>query len=336
MKGAGGDARRPAVRPILVPIASQMTTHATSAGWGAGGKAGALVQLARPRQWSKTVFVLIGPAYALADPGGPGVMWGALLACVAAFGLAASGCYAINDIRDAPSDRTHPRKRHRPVASGRLSERAAWGWAWTLLAAAGASVLLVGLAGWERAAWVGVLVGAYVLNVSAYTFGVKRIVVLDVVSLAVGFVIRVLGGCVAAGVEPSPWLLNTTFFLSMFLAFGKRLGERRTMGTDAAAAREAQSRYTDDLLRMLVVVTAVATLMTYAGYVQARAAGAGAGMVPFWLTLLPATYGLLRCMVLLERGAFDDPTELAAGDRGFQAAVALFVLSTVVAAVLRA
>src|SRR5690606_20158846 len=110
----------------------------------------------------------------------------------------------------------------------------------------------------------------YVVNVSAYSAGLKQVVILDEMSLAAGFVLRVLAGCAAVMIEPSSWLLKTVFFLAMFLAFGKRLGERRTMQGDAIAARGVQSAYTDDLLRMAVVVTAVATLLTYAAYTQSQ------------------------------------------------------------------
>ncbi|MBL8759458.1 MAG: hypothetical protein JNK35_13635, partial [Phycisphaerae bacterium] len=144
-----------------------------------------------------------------------------------------------------------------------------------------------------------------------------------------GFVLRVLAGCAAVLVVPSTWLLNVTFFIAMFLAFGKRLGERRTMGDDAAAARLVQAKYTDELLRMVVVVTGVATLLTYAGYIQSQEFGFTRGFNLLWLTMLPATYGLLRCIVLLERGDYDDPTELAAKDRAFQVAVVVFVGLTV-------
>jgi 4-hydroxybenzoate polyprenyltransferase len=188
------------------------------------------------------------------------------------------------------------------------------------------------------ALWLGVAVAAYILNVTLYSMGLKKAVILDVISLAAGFVLRVVGGCAAAGVEPSSWLLNCTFFVSMFLAFGKRLGERRTMGGEAAAVRGVQTAYTDELLRMTVVVTGVASLLTYAGYVQAHAdrfrflaypgdgaaEGSGFGLNLLWLTVLPATYALLRCIVLIERGDYDDPTELASRDRPFQAAAALF------------
>jgi 4-hydroxybenzoate polyprenyltransferase len=187
---------------------------------------------------------------------------------------------------------------------------------------------------WE---WPLALLAIYWFNVTAYSFTLKHRVVIDVISLSVGFVVRVLAGCAAANVEPSPWLVNSTFFISMFLAFSKRLGERRTMGSaeGAASARTVQVKYTDDILRMLVVVTAVATLLTYAGYVQSfglrHEQRAGPSFTLLWLTMIPATYCLLRCIVLVERGDYDDPTELASRDRPFQAAVVVFGLITVAA-----
>jgi decaprenyl-phosphate phosphoribosyltransferase len=181
----------------------------------------------------------------------------------------------------------------------------------------------------------GVTVALYVANVFAYGFYFKRKVIADVVSLSMGFVLRVLGGCAAVAIEPSTWLLNVTLFLAMFLAFGKRLGERRTLahtgaggGSDAAAHRAVQGRYTDTLLQMAVVVTAVGTLMTYAGYLQDTGDAFVRGFNLLWLTILPATYAIFRCIVLLETGEHDDPTELAYKDRGVIAAALAFALIT--------
>jgi 4-hydroxybenzoate polyprenyltransferase len=247
---------------------------------------------------------------------------------VLAFGFASSACYVVNDVVDREADRAHPRKRDRPIASGAVPVRTAGLYAAALLVLAAASVLLVAPA---NRLWLAVAVLAYVANAIAYNVRLKHLVVLDVVSLALGFVLRVLGGCAAVHVPPSSWLLNCVFFLAMFLAFGKRLGERRTMreaGGDAASARAVQEVYTDELLRMAAVVTAVACLVTYAGYVQAQHDRFTWGFNLLWLTILPATYGLLRSIVLLERGEFDDPTELAAGDRAFQAALVLFAVLT--------
>lgn len=274
--------------------------------------------------------MLVGPAYAVIDPApGPEPDWRGVIAAVVAFGLAASGCYVFNDIRDREQDRAHPRKSRRPIASGAVGVPQAVVMAMVLLIAA--AVVALG-AGWATgdgiAPGLAAVVGLYVANVTSYSLWVKRVVMLDVVSLALGFVLRVIGGCVAAGIEPSVWLLNTTFFVSMFLAFGKRLGERRTMGEQAAEVRGVQAAYTSHLLRMAVVVTAVATLLTYAGYLQDKAPQFGSGLYMLWLTILPATYGLLRCIVVLESGVYDDPTELAVRDRPFQVAVGIFGLLT--------
>jgi decaprenyl-phosphate phosphoribosyltransferase len=296
-----------------------------------------LLKLARPKQWAKSAFVLIGPAYGLADmmDADRDVAAVALQALVAAaaFSLTSSSCYVLNDILDREADRLHPRKRRRPIASGDVSVGLARAYAAALFL--GAVGLVLTLPGDARG-WVGLALLAYVANVFAYSYYFKRKVIGDVVSLAIGFVLRVIAGCAAVAIAPSTWLLNVTFFLSMFLAFGKRLGERRTLavedageGDAAVAHRSVQGQYTDTILQMAVVVTAVATLMTYAAYLVQTEPASSVGFNPLWITLLPATYGLLRCIVLLESGRFDDPTELAYRDRGFIAASLMFGVVTV-------
>jgi decaprenyl-phosphate phosphoribosyltransferase len=290
----------------------------------------ALIRLARPVQWHKGAFIFVGPLYSgkLSDPAWAMAAVGAFLT----FGFASSGCYVINDLRDREQDQAHPRKRNRPLAAGTVSVQAARVFAGVLLALAAASLSLIALTAprdsTTATAWVAVAAAAYVANVIAYSIWLKHRIIADVISLALGFVLRVLAGCAAVLIEPSTWLLNVTLFLAMFMAFGKRLGERRTMGEDAGAARRVQLKYTDQLLQMAVVVTGVATLLTYAGYVQSQEEHYVRGFNLLWLTMLPATYGLLRCIVQVERGIYDDPTELAVGDRPFQAAVVAFLLLT--------
>ncbi len=307
-----------------------------------------LLRLARPKQWAKSAFVLIGPIYGFADrleesPGlGPWDIAIPALIAAAAFSLASSGCYVFNDILDRDADRLHPRKRTRPIAAGHVSVGLARLYAVGLFLLASGTLLL--LPGSVRG-WVGLTLMLYVANVFAYSFYFKKKVIGDVISLSLGFVLRVMGGCAAIAIVPSTWLLNVTFFLSMFLAFGKRLGERRTLAVaDPADAeriighRKVQERYTDVLLQMAVVVTAVATLMTYAAYVQDADNSTPDPLLGFnvlWLSLLPATYGLLRCIVLLEAGRFDDPTELAYKDRGFIAASLMFAAITAVVLISR-
>lgn len=295
------------------------------------------VRLARVHQWLKGVFVLVGPLYGLRDLTAKQheLWWEPLTAgllAFLAFGFASSGCYVVNDLHDVEADRAHPRKRNRPLASGAVSRGGAVGFAVLLFAASVGCILAL-----DSSVRLGVaaVVLAYVLNVFAYSAFLKHVVIADVLSLALGFVLRMFGGCAAVGIAPTTWLLNVTFFLAMFLAFGKRLGERRTLGAEAASARGVQAAYTDELLRMVVVVTGVATLVTYAGYVQAREPDTSFQVWPFlarfnflWFTMVPAIYALMRAIVLLERGRYDDPTELAVKDRPMQAAVLAFMCLT--------
>jgi len=292
-----------------------------------------LFKLARLHQWTKGVFVLVGPLYGLTELPDKAAALAAGSVAFLAFGLASSACYVVNDLLDAPQDRMHPRKRNRPIARGDITPAQAWAFASVLVVAAAACLLALDA---TVVPAVALLLGLYVANVFAYSYRIKHIVIADVMSLSLGFVIRMCAGCAAVAIAPTTWLLNCTLFLAMFLAFGKRLGERRTMGADAAAARGVQAAYTDELLRMAVVVTAVATLITYAGYVQFRADEHTHVVPPFragfnllWLSIIPATYALLRAIVLLERGRYDDPTELAARDRPMKVAVLCFVTVTI-------
>jgi 4-hydroxybenzoate polyprenyltransferase len=297
----------------------------------------ALLRLIRPHQWVKSAFVVLGPLYGLRDierDRWPHVIEQALIAA-GVFALASSACYIFNDLKDAQSDRNHPRKRNRPIASGAVSPALAVVTMAVLLAGAGTLSLLLSDA--TRPATL-VLAGLYVANVLLYSAFLKHIAIADVLSLSLGFVLRVVGGCVAAAIMPSTWLLNCTLFLAMFLAFSKRLGERRTAeagGYDASAARSVQSQYTDELLRMSVVVTSVAALITYAFYVQSResqfdfaTALIPAGINWLWISLRPATFALLRSMVLIERGTFDDPTEMFLKDPSLALSAVAFVAVT--------
>jgi 4-hydroxybenzoate polyprenyltransferase len=296
------------------------------------------IKLARPKQWAKNVFVLLGPLYGIRDHPELGTrgLYIAALAAVA-FSLASSCVYAVNDVLDRERDRFHPRKCRRPVASGAVSPRSALIFGGVLALLAAGCCALVPQPGVGPLAMV---LAIYVVNVCLYSAIIKRFVVLDVLSLSLGFVLRVVGGCVAVAITPSTWLLNVTLFLAMFLAFGKRLGERRVLGENASSARGVQNVYTDDILRMFVVVTAVATLITYAFYVQSKDSafltplpGFQEGVNILWLSLLPAVYALSRAIVLIERGAYDDPTELASKDLPTQVAALLFGVCSLVAGV---
>lgn len=280
--------------------------------------------------------MLIGPFYGLRDMA-DGADWahviGVALLAALAFALASSGCYVVNDIFDRVADQSHPRKKNRPIAAGHISVRAAALFALCLYAIAFGLLLFIG---GRNGLLVAGAMALYVGNVMLYSAYMKHKVIADVMSLAIGFVLRVIAGCAAVGIEPSIWLLNVTLFLSMFLAFGKRLGERRILAPEpgqperAVKHRRVQALYSENLLQMAVIATAVMTLMTYSTYVRDQAVASFELNMLLWATLLPATYGLLRAVVRVEKGDFDDPTLMALGDRGFQASALAFVALTAI------
>lgn len=288
-----------------------------------------LLKLARPHQWSKGIFVLAGPIYGAADLLGSGAAVQSIvlqsLVVLASFSLAASGCYVVNDLCDREADRTHPRKRHRPIASGAVSPGQARAFAAALL---GTSLALLLLLPAPAIWWTAATVVLYIVNVMVYSAYFKKHAIADVMGLSLGFVLRVLGGCAALSIAPSSWLLNVTLFIAMFLAFGKRLGERRSMGEHAAKARAVQTLYTSTLLEMSVVVTGVCTLVTYTIYVEEQAEFYTLGFNLLWLTVLPVTFVLLRCIVLLDAGRYDDPTEIALRDPVVRTGTILFAAMT--------
>ena len=174
---------------------------------------GPLVKSLRPVQWVKNVFVLAPIVFAerLADPA---LLVSALLAFVT-FCLAASCIYLVNDLGDREDDRRHPLKKHRPIAAGKLSVSAAW------IAAAVLATTTLGASLYLGIEFLVILAIYLAVNV-AYSRGLKRVVILDVMVVAAGYVFRVMAGAAAIEVEVSPWLLLCTIFLALLLILSKR------------------------------------------------------------------------------------------------------------------
>ncbi|HEV2753000.1 MAG TPA: decaprenyl-phosphate phosphoribosyltransferase, partial [Solirubrobacteraceae bacterium] len=162
----------------------------------------------RPRQWLKNVLVLAAPGAAgvLLEP----EILGRVALCFAAFCLAASGGYLLNDVHDAPTDRRHPRKRARPVADGRLPAPVALVAGVALLAA---GLAVGGLAGWRVLA----VVGVYVALTLVYSAWLRRVPVLDLMTVAAFFLVRAVAGGIAGGVALSQWFLIVASFGSLFI-----------------------------------------------------------------------------------------------------------------------
>ena len=219
----------------------------------------------RPHQWVKNVFVLAPVVYYelphARDTGEVNVdkVLGAM-AGFACFSLLASAVYVLNDIVDVEADRNHPVKKNRPIASGVVSIRVA---KLAMVGLAATALLGGSLVGWLFLA----ALGGYIANNIAYSFGVKHIAYIDVLSIAAGFELRVLAGSFAADVPPSAYLLIVTFVLAMFLGLGKRLHElvqQEKSGT--AMSRKVLERYNKSVVHALLLAAGAASVATYVVY----------------------------------------------------------------------
>ena len=252
-----------------------------------------LLRAMRPSQWIKNLVVLAAYFFARWDPeqhghaaGGDAVARVVLAALV--FCLVSSAIYLINDIRDVAADRAHPLKRLRPIAAGTLRVDTAW--------LAAAVLLALGLGGtWWLPASFRLLICAYLALQAAYTFGLKRVALLDVFMIAMGFVLRAIGGALAIDVRISPWLLLCTFLLALFLGLCKRRHEKLLLDDDGAQQhREALAGYDGRLLDLLIGIAASATVVAYALYTLSPETVARFGTSRLGLTIPFVVFGVFR------------------------------------------
>src|SRR5258705_1515894 len=214
------------------------------------------VRLARPKDWTKNVFVLMPMPFALAAGGTLDVP--SFLLGVGGFSLVTSAVYAVNDAIDAERDRAHEKKRTRPVAAGRISPGAAFAFAFGLLCAGAGLAVLTGA---STALFV---IAAYVAKELLYQLGLKHVPLVDVFLLSSGFVLRVVLGAELLGTSPSNWLLLCSSTLALFISLAKRRGEL-ARGMDGAH-RPSLSGYTLAYLDQAMAVSAGMILIGYALY----------------------------------------------------------------------
>jgi decaprenyl-phosphate phosphoribosyltransferase len=270
-------------------------------------KARAALVLARPRQWIKNSLVVAaaGAAGALTHDDVPERVGVAAIA----FCLLSAGIYALNDVRDVDEDRRHPRKRFRPVAAGELSRGEA--------CALGASWMLVGLALCLAVRpLLGVVGAGYVALTLSYTWLWRRVIVLDIVAIAGGFVLRALAGGVAAPVTLSRWFVLVVTGAALFLAAGKRHAELvRTAVAwgPAEPGRHVLQRYSPGVLRLLLTGSGAVALFAY--YVWVFQLPDIDGVPWRLLTAVPFTICLLRYGALVRRGGGEAPEEMLLSDR---------------------
>ena len=276
-----------------------------------------LVRLARPSHWIKNGFVLAALVFSRKVDDLAAVE--ASLLALAAFCLASSAIYAFNDVLDARDDARHPVKRRRPVASGELGAGAAAFFGALLMAAA------VVLAMFLPQPFPGVL-GLYLVLMLTYVLGLKRVAILDVLIIAVGFVLRAWAGGVAIDVWVSPWLVLCTLTLALFLGFAKRESERVALGSAASETRPVEwSIYDEKGLEHMMTVSAALALVTYMLYAVSAETTIRVGHSLMFLTVLPVVFAVFRFYRMAISGRATGPVEMIRRDPSFVIALAVWV-----------
>ncbi|MBT8224007.1 MAG: decaprenyl-phosphate phosphoribosyltransferase [Dactylosporangium sp.] len=275
----------------------------------------ALFQALRPRQWSKNLIAV--PLSTIGTVSLTGSLISRLAWAVALFILSSSLVYILNDVHDRHRDRLHPAKLHRPIASGRVSVRAAW------LFAALLGVALIGLTaiGPWRTAWV---VAGYLLLNLAYTRWFKHKAIVDVIIVATGFVLRVMFGAIAAGVAVSNWLILAIFSFSLLMCLGKRRHELGLGTGDPTNHRPALMAYSPEFVNSLMVLASGLGFGSYASYLCTDTISQPFGQILFLLSMPLTIFGLFRYIqILVIDGGGGDPTETLLRDRSIVIAALL-------------
>lgn len=275
----------------------------------------AAVRQLRPKQWTKNAFLF--PALVFSGMFTDLRSIGLSATAFAAFCLLSSTGYVLNDFLDREADRKHPKKRHRPIASGALPVPIALGEMIVCLAGG------LGLSAW-LGPWFLTIALCYLATTLSYSLWLKHVVILDVMLLASGFVWRTLAGAVAIGVHVSAWLFLCTAFLSLFLGFNKRRAELLQVGAGAGTRRNLEE-YSPQMLDEFQSIVTGATVLCYAMY-------AVMGPTP-WMTLtIPwVLYGIFRYIYLVDReGEGGAPDETLLRDRGLQITAIGYVVTALV------
>ncbi len=295
--------------------------RATSVRPGMAGQLRGLFRTMRPKQWTKNAFVL-APLVFDGKLFQPEMALRAGIAFLA-FCLASSAVYILNDLVDLEKDRRHPRKRLRPLPSGQLSPRVAQV---AGLLFAGVSILVMGLLDLAT----GVVLTIYLLQNIAYSLYLKDLVIIDVMVVALGFLLRVVAGVLVVHVQNfSPWLYVCVTLLALFMGFGKRRHEIALLEEDAGSHRASLDHYNLPFLDQILSMVTTSVLVAYVLYTfEAETALAQPGRM--MLTIPFVLYGILRYLYLIHvRRLGGAPDELVLQDKPLAVTILLWALTVV-------
>ncbi len=283
----------------------------------------AVVISTRPKQWTKNLlvylalFFTINEAWDATDTSAMMSLFGRATLAFVIFSALSGAVYLVNDIFDVEQDRQHPKKWSRPIASGQVSNRMAWGVAGILTAMGlGAAFVLEPLFGAVALAYVGTM--------AVYTSALKQVIVLDVFAISTGFVLRAVAGATVLEVPISPWLYICTGMGALFIALGKRRSELALAGDNAAGQRDTLDWYTTAVLDQFIVVVATSVILAYSLYTFT--ASNLPGNHTMMLTIPFVAYGLFRYMYLVHvKGLGESPEDLLISDAPLAASIVLWL-----------
>lgn len=245
----------------------------------------------RPKEWIKNCLVFTSLIFS-----GQASSLEKLLLSALGFGLfvtASSGVYLFNDLCDLADDRRHPVKMHRPLPSGRLNPHVA-------IAAAAALLLASIIGGFLLNREFGGIILIYEALFILYSLKLKRVVILEAMIIASGFVLRAISGAILIGVSASEWLVLCTSLVALFISFGKRRHEMALLGQNASQHRSALSQYSIGFLDSVMNIASAAAIVTYLLYTTAESTVSRIGSRSMMLTIPFVVYGILRYIMLVQ------------------------------------
>jgi 4-hydroxybenzoate polyprenyltransferase len=265
----------------------------------------------RPRQWYKNVIIFIGILFSLNLLNFN--LWIDVISAFVIFCVLSGSLYVINDILDIEEDKNHPKKKLRPIASGKLNIN---------YAIVSVIILIILSFGFSYLINLLFLITAltFFLLELIYSLFLKELIIVDIMIISAGFVLRAIAGCIAVAVLVSPWLIICAFLLALFLGIGKRRHELVLLGKNAANHRKILDGYSTEMLDQMTNITTSALIMSYSLYTFFT------GKIFIMLTIPFVFYGLFRYIYLVHAENFGGEPEMLFKDKGMLLSMIFWVL----------